>query len=240
MIGSDAGRALSCAAIMRPICPWPALLTLLTACAGPAPRHTAIALAPVAASDTGRWLAAPADATTAGDASATLAPDALAPDPTPQRGRGQRPAPAPGIEIAAGIGFTASPGSLLVAGEADIPIASQSSVGPLLQIGVTDQRVLFAPAFHFRHEFALPAETGIRGLTPWVQVGAGLLYAYESLPRGSHDDVGPLLLLGGGVEWALGSQVSARVGALLDVMPAEVLDEHLILSVQLFALSFRL
>ena len=119
-------------------------------------------------------------------------------------------------------------------------MARSSSIGPLVQIGLTDKRVLFAPALHFRHEFALPPETGLRNVTPWVQVGGGLMYAYESLPRGSHNNIKPLLLVGGGAEWRISSQMSARCGLLLNLMPFKVLDEHLTVSVQLFALSFRL
>ena len=137
-----------------------------------------------------------------------------------------------------GVGFTVDPGMLLLSGEVDVPVAEHSFVGPLLQLGVSDDRFMLAPAAVFRHELPLQ-DPALDRLTPWIEAGAGFVYAHLDRRRGSDDDLGLLLLLGGGVEFKLSERLAARFGVLIDILPIDVFGDHLFLSVQLISLTFR-
>lgn len=128
-----------------------------------------------------------------------------------------------------GIGFTAGPDTFLTALTAGFYTSPGLSLGPTLQLGISDDETLFAPTFGVRRVFDLAGEELDR-LAPYIEGGAGFIYLEEDRRRGDDDDLGFLLNFGFGGNVELERNLVVGTGILINVMPGEVLDERLFLS----------
>lgn len=137
-----------------------------------------------------------------------------------------------------GMGFTDGPDTFLLGGEADFYLSDRLAVGPMLQWGIDDNTSIFAPSFHVKYLFPLD-HPGSPEFVPFVQGGAGLAYLHKDNRPGDDDDFGFLLQVGGGVELRLNEHITLASTALFDLLPAEVLDEHVYFSWQVVQFGFR-
>lgn len=137
-----------------------------------------------------------------------------------------------------GLGFTDGPDTFLLGGEADFYMSDRLAIGPMLQWGIDDNNSIFAPSFHVKYLFPLD-HPGSPEFVPFVQGGAGLAYLRKDNRPGDDDGFGFLLQVGGGVELRLSPHVTLASTALLDLLPAEVLDEHVYFSWQVVQFGFR-
>lgn len=138
--------------------------------------------------------------------------------------------------IAVGVGFTDSPDTLLIGGQADFYQSDRVAIGPSLQLGFDDDVTLFAPSFHGK--FVFPTEPMSDGvlLLPFVQGGAGFVYIERD--RGGSDEWGLLLQAGGGLEVRLDDQYALSSTLLVNLVPDEANDESAYVSWQIVQFSF--
>ncbi|MBI4600573.1 MAG: hypothetical protein HY721_01295 [Planctomycetes bacterium] len=170
------------------------------------------------------------------------------PQPQPQPAPAEQP-PAPAAreadreadrvaDLHAAIGFTASPGTFLMALEGSFPLTRAFSLGPLVQLGVADDPVVVAPTINFRWAFFLPPPDLDR-LRPFAQWGLGAAYLHDDRRRRDDDDAGFLANAGGGFEYDLTERVALGSSVLFNVMPDRVLGERFFFSWQLAQATFR-
>lgn len=136
------------------------------------------------------------------------------------------------------IGFTADPDTFLLAFEGNHYVNHNLAIGPLLQLGVADKRVLLAPTLSFRGVFDLGLPE-LEALQPFVQGGLGLAYLNRDNRRGDDDDVGFLLNFGLGVDYYLRDDLSVGSDMLFNVLPDETLGENFFFSWRVVSLSFH-
>ena len=141
--------------------------------------------------------------------------------------------------IGAGIGFTAGPGTFLLDGDAAYALDEHMSIGPRMQLGFSDDKILVAPTANFRYVFdlQLAQETSLRELTPFLQAGIGFGYVRDDRGGGHTDDTGFLFNIGAGVEWSLGATTLGS-NLMFNILPAETAGENFFFSWQLITLRF--
>ena len=66
----------------------------------------------------------------------------------------QEPAAEGSRALPIGLGFTSSPSTVLLGASADFPVDEHLTAGPALQLGLDDDRLLFAPHAQMRYWFA--------------------------------------------------------------------------------------
>jgi hypothetical protein len=141
-----------------------------------------------------------------------------------------------GFSARGAIGFTADPSTFLMTLEVPWAADELVSVGPLFQLGISDDDVLFAPSLQ---AYLTPRLGGdLDEIRPYAHMGMGIAYL-EKDRRGPRDDedVDFLLALGLGVEYALQENLFVGTGLLFNVIPAGVVGENFIFGWQV--LGFR-
>ncbi|HLQ37249.1 MAG TPA: hypothetical protein VK348_05595 [Planctomycetota bacterium] len=138
-----------------------------------------------------------------------------------------------------GLGFTDGPETFLIGGEADFYLSDRLAVGPMLQWGVDDHVTILAPSFHAKYLFPLERAAGAPEFVPFVQGGAGFAYIKKDRRPGDDDGIGLLLQAGGGIECRLDKGLTLASTALIDLLPAEVVGEHVYFSWQIVQFGFR-
>lgn len=142
----------------------------------------------------------------------------------------------------AGLGFTLDPDEFLIALESSRPLYKNINVGPLLQIGVSDRKLIVAPTVNFQYLFAPLHLSGLpwtRHLLPFVQGGAGFAYiSKERKLRTDRDGFGFLVNIGGGLEYRLSDRLALGSNIHLNILPSEVAGERFFLSWQLLSTTF--
>jgi hypothetical protein len=178
-------------------------------------------------------------------ASGPRTPDADSPYATstpaaPHAGvRGAARAPAEGDRsIAIGVGTTYGPDTFLLTGDADFYQSDRLAIGPSLQLGVHDDAGIIAPSCHVKFVFPIERKSDDPLFMPFVQGGAGLCWIQKDRP-GDDDGLGFLLQAGGGLEVRFDERYALASTLLINILPAEVVDEHAYLSWQIVQFSFR-
>ena len=126
------------------------------------------------------------------------------------------------VSLGGALGFTLDPDTFLLAFNGDYFVNDNFALGPLLQLGVSGNRVLLAPTLNFRGVFDLRVRE-LKSLKPFVQGGFGLVstlwdsmqaivrQANSSLPKEEEITLTPHMLRhtrlrqltrAKGVEWA--------------------------------------
>lgn len=139
--------------------------------------------------------------------------------------------------ITVGVGFTDSPETFLVSGDAEFYQSDRVSIGPSLQLGVDDNVTIVAPSFHARLVFPLEHQGDSALVMPFLQAGAGLAFIHKD-KRGNNDDFGFMLQAGGGLEVRLDENYALSSTLLVNIMPSEVNNEGAYVSWQILQLSF--
>lgn len=162
----------------------------------------------------------------------------------PVRERHQEPAtdldvPVEGVKnFLLGVGFTGSPGTSLLGGQADIYLTDEWAVGPMLQLGLSGNKMIIAPSFNVKRVFEMQTAADTRW-RPFVQAGVGFAFLYQDGRAGDNDDLGFLLNGGGGVEVFLDNGLSLASTVMVNVLPDKVLGESSFLSWQIVQMQFR-
>ncbi len=139
--------------------------------------------------------------------------------------------------LRAGMGFTASPGTFLMAFEGDFFVSRSLSLGPLVQLGVSDDPVIVAPTLNFQWMFDLPS--GMQRLKPFAQWGLGAAYIHDDRRHHDDDDAGFLMNAGFGVEFCLSDFIAVGSNMLFNFLPDRVLGEHFFFSWQVATVTLR-
>jgi len=174
--------------------------------------------------------------------SAPLPPDPGVPSTPPSEisASGTLTPPAP-FEFRGGLGFTADPETFLTGLEFDFVATPNVSLGPLVQIGVSDKHTLVAPTLNARYRFFISdADKDLRRLKPFVNAGLGLVYMEkERRHRTDADEVDFLLNTGFGLEYDLHESVAVGTHFLFNIVPWKVVDERFFFSWQVVTLTLR-
>ena len=143
--------------------------------------------------------------------------------------------------IGGGLGFSATPTTFVLDGDAAYALDEHMSIGPRIQLGFSDDTTLVTPTLNFRYAFDLnlSPDPSARKLTPFLQAGIGLGYIRKETGSGHFDDTGFLFNLGGGIEWSLGG---ATLGSnlMFNILPSDTAGENFYFSWQLITLRFSL
>ncbi len=142
-----------------------------------------------------------------------------------------------GMSVNASAGFTVSPETFLLSGEVLFDLGRGISstpdpntgagfsgglhAGGLLQLGLDDKHVLFAPAGVVRFVFDVPELPQLR---PFGEAGLGFLIDTRVRKRKGKSDkrdtnINGLMLFGGGVEWMLRPNIGVGGKSYLNIAP---------------------
>jgi len=148
------------------------------------------------------------------------------------------------VSIETGIGFTSDPSTFLLAAELPIQVAPDVEVGPLLQLGVGDDRLIVAPTVNARYSFLLSRYVKNNRpvwdrLRPIAHAGLGFAYLEHDRPVNDDDDLGFLFNLGAGIQYEWTDRLAFGTRMTFNVMPTKVLDDRFFFSWQLAQLRYR-
>ncbi len=141
------------------------------------------------------------------------------------------------LSIRGSLGFAASPEMFLMTVEAPWVFNDIVSVGPLFQLGFSDDDTLFAPTVQVYFNPRLGGE--LDALRPYGHLGMGFVYL-ENDDRGpgrDNKDVDFLFTIGLGVEYALREDFLVGTGMLFNVIPTGAVGQNFVFGWQL--LMFR-
>ena len=148
------------------------------------------------------------------------------------------------VALETGIGFTSDPTTFLLSTELPIAVARDFTLGPLVQLGISEHRLIVAPTINTRYSF--PLSRYVRNENPiWDRLypiahgGLGFAYIERDNKPGDDDDLGFLFNLGVGIQYAYTDRVSFGTRMTFNVMPGDVLDERFFFSWQLAQLRYR-
>jgi len=129
-----------------------------------------------------------------------------------------------------GIGFTVDPETFLMGGRFDVPLAYGFSLGPFVQIGVSDDNTLVGISGNVKYTIPVPEEPKV---LPSLEAGAGVLISDQ------HDDTETsfLIVLGGGLDYMITRNIG--LGGHVYANPAPGPGEDFFVSF-LFGLNVRL
>jgi hypothetical protein len=171
--------------------------------------------------------------------STEAAPPPLVESPAPE-GPLSSPTLSPSWLLRGSVGFTLDPDTFLMGLEGDYSLTKELFLGPLVQIGVSDDHVIVAPTANLRYEFALPEKPKeLKNLKPFLQVGMGFVYMHKDQKHHDRDDVGFLINPGFGVDYYLTDKFALGTNMLFNVVPGDVLDQHFFFSWQVLTATYK-
>ncbi|MEQ8768106.1 MAG: hypothetical protein RL885_29655 [Planctomycetota bacterium] len=172
---------------------------------------------------------------------AILQEDELPPDETVRdRGEAYRDDPrTPHTSAGFGLGGTFDPDTFLITGHADFYLSDHVAIGPLLQVGVDDDYTIIAPSFTLKG--SVDVETAGPRLRPFVLGGVGFAFIEDDgRPRfKDDDDIGVMLNAGIGIDLFIAEDISIGASVIVNVLPGEVLDETLFVSLQVLTIDLH-
>jgi hypothetical protein len=133
-----------------------------------------------------------------------------------------------------GIGFTLDPETFLIGGKLDVPLAYGFSLGPLVQIGLSDDDQLYGFSGNLKYTISIPDAPK---LLPSLEAGIGVLVSHKDTPRDDDTEAAFLIVLGGGLDYMITDHIG--VGAHVYANPAIDHGEDFFASF-LFGMNFRL
>jgi hypothetical protein len=135
------------------------------------------------------------------------------------------------------VGFTAQPGTFLMSVEVPWRFDKLFSVGPLIQLGVADDEIYFAPTLQvYLHP---PLGDGLEAIQPYAHAGVGLAYLErkDRAPGRDEEDADFQFTAGLGVEYELRKDFFMGTGMLFNVVPGGAAGKNFVFGWQL--LTFR-
>jgi hypothetical protein len=95
-----------------------------------------------------------------------------------------------------GIGFTVDPETFLMGGKFDFPLAYGFSLGPLVQIGLSDDDQLYGFSGNIKYTITIPEAPRV---LPSLEAGAGVLVSDQN----DDAETSFLIVLGGGLDYMI-------------------------------------
>jgi hypothetical protein len=136
--------------------------------------------------------------------------------------------------VRGGLGLTAGPETFLMTLEVPWEADETVSLGPLVQMGFTDDEVLFAPTLQvYMHP---PLRDDLRKFRPYASLGLGFMYLKKDTNRGNKDEAGFLIAGGVGVEYELTERLWIGTNMLFDFLPERTTREHFVWGWQIVTL----
>ncbi len=127
--------------------------------------------------------------------------------------------------LRAGLGFTIDPNDFLLNFELPYRFDQYVSAGPMVQVGLADNRYLVAPTANLTITIPdMPGEELDR-FHPMIFAGIGFAVLENEDRGGSNRDAGFLVNTGFGVDYALSPRVSIGSRMILNFLPDRTLDE---------------
>jgi len=143
-----------------------------------------------------------------------------------------------------GLGFTATPETFVLSGEFPYAIDDHMTLGPLIQLGVSDPRVILAPTANFTYAFDLGSAQNedVQKLRPFLQSGLGLAYIHRDNCGVfcDEDDVGFLFNLGFGLEYPVSDDVTVGSNMLFNILAPRTAGERFFFTWNLVTVRFGL
>ena len=158
------------------------------------------------------------------------AQDATGPS-DPPRNSGSR------FSMRASLGMTASPETVNMTLEVPWAADDLVSVGPLFQLGFSDDNVLFASTLQAYLTPRLEGE--LADWYPYAHMGMGLIYLEndDRAPGRDEEDAAFLFTVGTGIEYSLSDSFTLGTGFLFDVIPGGAVGDRFVFGWQI--LTFR-
>jgi hypothetical protein len=141
-----------------------------------------------------------------------------------------------GMFFEPGIGLTSSPSTFLLGLTAGKFINDNVAIGPMIQLGVDEDDVIFAPTLNVRGVFDIDQQ-GMERLKPYVEGGVGAAYIKKDHHPGDDDEWGFLVNIGFGANYELERNISLGTGVLFNMMPDDVVDERFFFSWKILQLN---
>lgn len=170
--------------------------------------------------------------------------DWSAPQPTETRARSTAPTysranPADtGWSIRSGLGFTADPTTFLLNVEAPYALDSWIAVGPMLQLGLEQDKTLVMPTANVTLKVPdLPGRDFDR-VIPYGFAGIGLAYIEREKRGDDGDGTGFLITTGVGVEYQVSERVFFGSQMMFNFLPSKTQGETFIYSWQMGGIRF--
>jgi hypothetical protein len=169
-----------------------------------------------------------------------LPAQALAQDrPSPQTSSqtGSRQQDDSRFSVRGSLGMTASPETFNMTLEMPWKADELVSVGPLFQLGFSDDNVLFAGTLQ---AYLTPRlEDSLRDWHPYGHMGMGFIYLEDDdrVPGRDEEDAAFLFTVGTGVEYALSDSFYMGTGFLFDIIPTGAVGDRFVWGWQV--LTFR-
>ena len=142
-----------------------------------------------------------------------------------------------GWSIEGGLGFSAGPDTFLMQFEAPYHFTSQISVGPQIQIGVSDSTTLVAVSANTRLTFDTSGSSnaGLQKIEPFINGGLGLAF----IDRTAVDEVGFLIDLGFGIAYPISDQVGIQSSMQFNIIPGGAAGEKFYYTWQIAGIRYR-
>lgn len=137
------------------------------------------------------------------------------------------------------IGFTLSPDTFMAGLGGDYFITHNVTLGPLIQMGVSNSTFLVAPTAEVKGVFDLPWEGFPQRVKPFAQAGAGFVYANVSRASANDDGIGFLFNMGFGCDIYLSDRLALGNNMLFNVVPARVLGDRFFFSWQFVTAKYH-
>ncbi len=133
-----------------------------------------------------------------------------------------------------GIGFTVDPETFLIGGKFDYPLGYGFSIGPLVQIGLSDDDQLYGFSGNVKYTISIPDAPR---LLPSLEAGAGVLVSHQDRVSNDDTEASFLIVLGGGLDYMITDHLG--LGAHVYANPAVGPGEDFFVSF-LFGVNIRL
>ena len=142
-----------------------------------------------------------------------------------------------GWSFEGGLGFTSGPDTFLMQFEAPYHYSSNITIGPQLQIGVSDATTLVTMSANTRLSFDLSsvADENLHNLEPFVNGGIGFAF----VDRKKVDEVGFLMNLGFGLAYNFSTQVAAQSAMQFNIIPGGAAGEKFFYTWQMAGIRYR-
>ncbi len=144
--------------------------------------------------------------------------------------------------IYSSLGFTLDPETFLLAFGGDYAMTEAFGIGPLLQLGLSDNTTIVALTANGIWSFDLREHVEnetLRKLRPTVQGGLGFAHVDKDRGFGSDDDTKFLMNFGFGVEYPLTDHFSVGNSLMFNILPWNAAGENFFFSWQFATARFR-
>jgi hypothetical protein len=145
----------------------------------------------------------------------------------------QTPAGEPGapdeMTLPVGVGFTTSPSTILLGASLDFPFDRKLTLGPSLQAGFDDDRTLGSLTAQLKY-YIPEVLNETKAVVPYVTGGVGAAVVDKD---GRSSDTGFLVNAGLGLRYLTGDRYRLGSEARVNLLPNDLADEDVYLSIEL-------